>query len=102
MQNQSRAQNGRPVQLICPCVVGRKDLMTKFYPAAVGDTTRTRVRQSLRSGRWCRHNRRCKPPPLTPGVRWTGRGVLKSHPVLVVQSLGGARRSVPSCLVLRI
>jgi hypothetical protein len=37
-----------PVQLICPCVVGRKDLMTKFYPAAVGDTTRTRVRQSLR------------------------------------------------------
>ena len=31
-----------PVQLICPCVVGRKDLMTKFYPAAVGDTTRTR------------------------------------------------------------
>ena len=30
-----------PVQLICPCVVGRKDLMTKFYPAAVGDTTRT-------------------------------------------------------------
>ena len=36
-----------PVQLICPCVVGRKDLMTKFYPAAVGDT-RTRVRQSLR------------------------------------------------------
>ena len=30
------------------CVVGRKDLMTKFYPAAVGDTTRTRVRQSLR------------------------------------------------------
>ena len=37
-----------PVQLICPCVVGRKDLMTKFYPAAVGDTTRTLVRQSLR------------------------------------------------------
>ena len=37
-----------PVQLICPCVVGRKDLMTKFYPAAVGDTSRTRVRQSLR------------------------------------------------------
>ena len=36
-----------PVQLICPCVVGREDLMTKFYPAAVGDT-RTRVRQSLR------------------------------------------------------
>ena len=34
-----------PVQLICPCVVGRKDLMTKFYPAAVGDTTRTRVRE---------------------------------------------------------
>ena len=31
-----------PVQLICPCVVGRKDLMTKFYPAAVGDTTRHR------------------------------------------------------------
>ena len=24
--------------LICPCLVGRKDLMTKFYPAAVGDT----------------------------------------------------------------
>jgi hypothetical protein len=44
----SRAQNGRPVQLICPCLVGRKDLMTKFYPAAVGDTTRTLVRQSLR------------------------------------------------------
>ena len=33
----NRAQNGRPVQLICPCLIGRKDLMTKFYPAAVGD-----------------------------------------------------------------
>jgi hypothetical protein len=32
-----------PVRLICPCLVGRKDLMTKFYPAAVGDTTRTGV-----------------------------------------------------------
>ena len=34
----SRTQNGRPAQLICPCLIGRKDLMTKFYPAAVGDT----------------------------------------------------------------
>ena len=23
---------------ICPCLIGHKDLMTKFYPAAVGDT----------------------------------------------------------------
>jgi hypothetical protein len=36
------------MQLICPCLIARKDLMTKFYPAAVGDTTRTRVRQSPR------------------------------------------------------
>jgi hypothetical protein len=35
----SRTQNGRPAQLICPCLIGRKDLMTKFYPAAVGDTS---------------------------------------------------------------
>jgi len=44
----TRAQTAAPVQLICPCLIGRKDLMRMSYPAAVGDTTRTRVRQSLR------------------------------------------------------
>ena len=38
MAKNAHAQNGRPVQLICPCLIERKDMMTKFYPAAVGDT----------------------------------------------------------------
>ena len=29
------------MQLICPCRIGRKDLMTRSYPAAVGETAST-------------------------------------------------------------
>ena len=29
----------RTAQLICPCLIGRKHLMRRSYPAAVGDTT---------------------------------------------------------------
>ena len=36
---------GRPAELICPCLIGLNDLMRMSYPAAVGDTTRIRVRQ---------------------------------------------------------
>ena len=33
---------------ICLCLIGLNDLMRMSYPAAVGDATRTRVRQSFR------------------------------------------------------
>ena len=72
-----------PVQLICPCVVGRKDLMTKFYPAAVGDTTRPGQTKSA-SGRWCRHNRRCKPPPLTPGYAGQAGWFSEMHVIIAM------------------
>jgi hypothetical protein len=45
--SRARAEEARPLQLICPCLIGLNDLMRMSYPAAVGDTTRTRVRQSL-------------------------------------------------------
>src|SRR5271169_2846660 len=34
----SRCRTRVAMQLICPCLIGRKDLMTRSYPAAVGDT----------------------------------------------------------------
>ena len=34
----SRCRTPVAMQLICPCLIGRKDLMTRSYPAAVGDT----------------------------------------------------------------
>ena len=36
------------MQLICPCLIGRKDLMTRSYPAAVGDTANAGSDKSLR------------------------------------------------------
>ena len=36
------------MQLICPCLIGRKDLMTRSYPAAVGDTANAELDKSLR------------------------------------------------------
>ena len=34
----SRCRTRVAMQLICPCLIGRKDPMTRSYPAAVGDT----------------------------------------------------------------
>ena len=74
----SRCRTRVAMQLICPCLIGRKDLMTRSYPAAVGDTTR-RSRQifgvkkpKVQSGSHARQQQ----PQLTPPVGWTGGGGL--------------------------
>ena len=61
------------VQLICPCLIGPKDLMRRCYPAAVGDTANAGSdKVFVVNMRQVHHER----PQLTPGVCWTGRGGL--------------------------
>ena len=65
--------------------------MTKFYPAAVTPPHPVRTKSS--SGRWCRHNRRCKPPPLTPGIPGQA-GVVSSemHVIIAMMRNFAAKR----------
>ena len=43
----SRCRTRVAMQLICPCLIGRKDLMTRSYPAADGDTANAGSDKSL-------------------------------------------------------